>query len=79
MKVGVNYGVASANVARELTRFEAKLRTLVADMTARLIAEQRLTALMVTHNMQQALSLGTRTLMMHQGRIILDISGADVP
>jgi putative ABC transport system ATP-binding protein len=50
---------------------------LVADMTARLIAEQHLTALMVTHNMQQALSLGTRTLMMHQGRIILDISGAE--
>jgi putative ABC transport system ATP-binding protein len=50
---------------------------LVADMTARLIAEQRLTALMVTHDMQQALSLGTRTLMMHQGRIILDISGAE--
>jgi putative ABC transport system ATP-binding protein len=32
---------------------------------------------MVTHDMQQALSLGTRTLMMHQGRIILDISGAE--
>jgi putative ABC transport system ATP-binding protein len=36
-----------------------------------------LTALMVTHNMQQALSYGTRTLMMHQGRVILDIDGAE--
>jgi putative ABC transport system ATP-binding protein len=51
--------------------------TLVADLTARLVAEQGLTTLMVTHNMQQALSYGTRTLMMHQGRIILDISGAE--
>ncbi|HEX5689618.1 MAG TPA: ATP-binding cassette domain-containing protein [Roseiflexaceae bacterium] len=50
---------------------------LVADLTARLVAERNLTALMVTHNMQQALSYGTRTLMMHQGQIILDISGAE--
>jgi putative ABC transport system ATP-binding protein len=50
---------------------------LVADLTSRLIAERNLTALMVTHNMQQALSYGTRTLMMHQGRIILDIAGAE--
>jgi putative ABC transport system ATP-binding protein len=50
---------------------------LVADLTARLIADQGLTALMVTHNMQQALSLGTRTLMLHQGQIILDISGPE--
>jgi putative ABC transport system ATP-binding protein len=50
---------------------------LVADLTARLVAELNLTTLMVTHNMQQALSQGTRTLMMHQGQIILDISGAE--
>ena len=50
---------------------------LVADLTARLVAERNLTALMVTHNMQQALSYGTRTLMMHQGQVILDISGAE--
>jgi putative ABC transport system ATP-binding protein len=50
---------------------------IVGDLTARLVAEQGLTALMVTHNMQQALSLGTRTLMLHQGRVILDISGAE--
>lgn len=50
---------------------------LVADLTARLVAEQGLTAMMVTHNMQQALNLGTRTLMLHQGQIILDIGGAE--
>ena len=35
------------------------------------------TIVMVTHNMQQALELGTRTLMMADGRIVLDVSGAD--
>jgi putative ABC transport system ATP-binding protein len=50
---------------------------LVSALTARLVAEQGLTALMVTHNMRQALSLGTRTLMLHQGQIMFDLSGAE--
>lgn len=37
----------------------------------------RLTTLMVTHNLEQAIELGNRLIMMHQGRIVLDISGAD--
>ncbi len=45
----------------------------VEQLTRYLIAEHGLTALMVTHNMQQALSLGTRTLMLHSGQIILDL------
>jgi putative ABC transport system ATP-binding protein len=49
----------------------------VAELTAQIVARDRLTTLMVTHNMHQALSLGTRTLMMHQGQIILDIKGAE--
>ncbi len=35
--------------------------------------EYQLTTLMVTHSMQQALELGTRTIMMHHGQIIEDI------
>ncbi len=46
-------------------------------LTARLVAEQGLTTLMVTHNMQQALRLGTRTVMLHQGEIALDVGGED--
>ena len=46
-------------------------------LTARLVAEQGLTTLMVTHNMQQALRLGTRTIMLHQGEIALDVGGED--
>jgi putative tryptophan/tyrosine transport system ATP-binding protein len=46
-------------------------------LTARLVAEQRLTTLMVTHNMQQALRLGSRTLMLHQGEIGLDLAGEE--
>ena len=46
-------------------------------LTERLIAEHHLTALMVTHNMQQALRVGSRTLMLHLGEIIFDIGGAE--
>lgn len=46
-------------------------------ITAEMVREQGLTTLMVTHNMQQALSLGNRLVMMHQGRIILDVAGQD--
>ncbi len=49
----------------------------ISSLTARLVRDHNLTALMVTHNMQQALSMGSRTLMMHKGEIILDLQGEE--
>jgi putative ABC transport system ATP-binding protein len=49
----------------------------VLELTTRIVAEDGLTCLMVTHNMESALRLGNRTLMMHQGEIILDVSGGE--
>lgn len=49
----------------------------VLDLTKRIVAERRITCLMVTRNMHQALELGNRTLMMDSGRIVLDISGEE--
>jgi putative ABC transport system ATP-binding protein len=46
-------------------------------LSLEIVAEQRLTAMMVTHSMQQAASLGDRLLMMHRGRVIHDFSGAE--
>ena len=46
-------------------------------LTRQIIAERKITALMVTHNMHQALELGNRTLMMDAGSIIFDVSGAE--
>lgn len=45
----------------------------VLEITRDVIRENRLTCLMITHNMQNALDLGNRTLMMNQGRIIYDV------
>ena len=49
----------------------------VMKLTKDIIAERGITCLMVTHNMHQALETGNRTLMMNDGRIILDITGKD--
>lgn len=46
-------------------------------LTRRIIEDQGLTALMVTHNMNQALRFGNRLIMVHQGRIILDMQGEE--
>lgn len=50
---------------------------LVMAMTLRLVAEQSLTTLMVTHNMRQAIETGNRLIMMDSGRVHDDIGGAD--
>ena len=47
----------------------------VVELTARLVGELRLTTLMVTHSMHQALGLGDRLLMLHEGRVCLDVAG----
>ena len=49
----------------------------VMDITDRLVRENHLTTLMITHNMNQALELGNRTLMMANGNIVLDVGGAE--
>ena len=49
----------------------------VLTLTKRIVAERNITCLMVTHNMSQALELGTRTLMMADGGIVLDVSGPE--
>lgn len=47
----------------------------VLELTREVVAREKITCLMVTHNMSQALTLGSRTLMMADGRIVLDVSG----
>ena len=44
-------------------------------LTTRIVSENNLTCLMITHNMQSALELGNRTLMMDRGRIVFDTTG----
>ena len=47
----------------------------VLELTKTIVAENGITCLMITHNVQSALSLGNRTIMMKDGRIVLELSG----
>ncbi len=49
----------------------------VLQLTARIVAEAQLTTMMVTHSMRQALDVGSRTVMLHQGQVVLDVSGEE--
>ena len=49
----------------------------VLSLTEEMVTEARLTALMVTHNMKDALRLGNRLIMMHDGQIIYDVRGEE--
>ena len=49
----------------------------VLELSDQIVAENGLTALMITHNMSDAIKHGNRLIMMDQGRIILDIEGED--
>ncbi|GGD61531.1 ABC transporter ATP-binding protein [Paenibacillus nasutitermitis] len=46
---------------------------LITRLTEQLVREMKLTTLMVTHNMEQAIRLGTRLLMMDKGRVLMDL------
>ena len=63
---------------------DPKTAEFVLELTREIVAEQRLTTLMVTHSMRHALDCGSRTVMLHEGRICFDVAGAqraglDVP
>ena len=49
----------------------------VLDLTKRIVEENSITCLMITHDMRQALELGNRTIMMDRGRILYDAQGTE--
>jgi putative ABC transport system ATP-binding protein len=63
---------------------DPKTAEFVLGLTRQIVESQKLTTLMVTHSMRQALDYGERTVMLHEGRVVFDVSGAarlglDVP
>ena len=49
----------------------------IMEITQQIVAENRITTLMITHNIRAALATGSRTVMLDAGRIILDLSGPE--
>ena len=53
------------------------IQDAIGEISDKLIADNHLTAMMVTHNMRDAIAHGNRLIMMHEGRIIFDVSGEE--
>ena len=56
---------------------DPKTAAKVMQLTDKIVRENKLTTLMITHNMRDAIEYGNRLIMLHNGRIILDISGEE--
>lgn len=50
---------------------------MVLEITDRIVREEEITTLMITHNMEDAIRMGNRLIMLHQGQVILNVSGAE--
>ena len=56
---------------------DPKTAEKVLDITGKIIAEQNLTTMMITHNMNDAIAMGNRLVMMNEGRIVVDVRGEE--
>ena len=56
---------------------DPKTAAKVLAISDKIIQEHQLTAMMVTHNMKDAIAHGNRLIMMHEGKIIYDVSGEE--
>jgi len=54
---------------------DPKTAAKVLEITDRIVTENNLTTLMITHNMRDAITHGNRLIMMHEGRIVVDVEG----
>ena len=58
-----------------IAALDPKTANQILQLTQDIVRQQGLTTLMITHNMKHAIAFGNRLIMLHQGRIILDLSG----
>ena len=56
---------------------DPKTAAKVLELTDQIVEKNKLTTLMITHNMRDAIAHGDRLIMMHEGNIIIDVSGEE--
>lgn len=60
-----------------IAALDPKTANQILKLTEEIVGEQKLTTLMITHNMKHAIQFGNRLIMLHQGRIISDVAGKE--
>ena len=56
---------------------DPKTSDMVMELTKKIVESHQLTTLMITHNMENAIAYGNRLVMLHQGRIVVDVQGEE--
>ncbi len=56
---------------------DPKTADIIMDLTGKIVAEKKITTIMVTHNLRYAVEYGDRLLMMHEGKAIIDVAGEE--
>ena len=56
---------------------DPKTADIIMDLTGKLVAEKKVTTIMVTHNLRYAVEYGDRLIMMHEGKAIIDVAGEE--
>ena len=56
---------------------DPKTAAYVLKLTQDIVSEKKLTTLMVTHSLQQALKIGNRTIILHNGKLLYDVKGEE--
>lgn len=60
-----------------IAALDPKTASQILNLTQEIVKNQQLTTLMITHNMKHAIGFGNRLIMLHQGRILLDLKGEE--
>ena len=56
---------------------DPKTAAKVLEITERIVRENHLTTLMITHNMKDAITYGNRLIMLHEGHVVVDVEGEE--
>ena len=79
MKTDANFlsGGQRQALTLSMATLDPKTSDMVMNLTKKVVEEQKLTTLMVTHNMEHAIEYGNRLIMLFHGKIVVDVKGEE--
>lgn len=75
--MAINSGAQILLLDEHTSALDPKMQVMLMEYTATSIAQLKLTTMMITHRMDDAIKYGNRLIMLHKGRIVLNLAGSD--
>lgn len=75
--MAINTGKEILLLDEHTSALDPKMQAVLMEYTHEQILKRRITAIMITHKMDDAIKYGNRLLMLHQGKVVLDLQGAE--